>query len=575
MTVDPGRRVGGGRYRLLKPIGQGGMASVFLAFDDRLQALRAVKVLAVKLAGHPTIRERFESEARTMAGLRHPNILAVHDVGAEDELVWIVMDLAEHGSLEDRVQRAGPLAPVQAATLVRAIVSALGAAHKNRVIHRDIKPQNILLGQEGEPLVTDFGIARVASRDDTFTRTGTILGTLAYMAPEQKTDPRGIDGRADLYAAGAMLFSVVTGEKPFDLYATEAHESRLSNIPEPLAEVIRTATRFRPEDRYQDATAFKTALGACIRELPHDPDDTVALVDPAHAVLAIDQASLEALRADPTLTPIATDTLDTLPSAGNSSETFVMDPADLTPPVEATIDLAPTPTGAESVAADESAGAPVPVSSAEAPGSPLTRLRAAAVLIALLGGGAWFATQESSQPAPTTVHEPPATAPTPAAQPEPEPTLDVEPVRAELPAEDAVAQDPQAPDATELEPVDAADPEPVEALAAPPIEQAPTTAPGPAPARLEEPAAQAIAPTPVPDPEPVASGVVRVSGDAESIRLIGTAGSFGPGEVPAGSYSVRVTFAGVAPFEALAVDVAPGATLTVDCNSAFSMCGVQ
>ena len=578
MNVEPGRVIGSGRYSLLKPIGQGGMASVFLAFDERLHALRAVKVLKVKLAGHPRIRQRFESEARTMAGLRHPNILAVHDVGAEDELVWIVMDLAEHGSLEERVQRAGPLAPGQAAGLVRAVVSALGAAHKNGVIHRDIKPQNILLGSEGEPLVTDFGIARVTTRDDSFTRTGTILGTLAYMAPEQKTDPRSIDGRADLYAAGAMLFAILTGEKPFDLYATEAHETRLAGVPEPLAAIIRKSTRFRPEDRYQDANAFKKALDACLRELPHDPLDAEPLVDPDHAVLVVDPDTIARLKTDPTLTPVGSETLDTIPTPAGGSETFVLDgtvdtTSDLTPPAEAagsaSVDSAPA-------AASTSLKTPVPLP-APPTGGAAGRVLGGVALLALLGGGGWVLTRSEVDQAPVIEHGTPTAA-----------SEDPEPSTAALPVEDepvAPAAEPSVPEVEVADLLDEAATAAVGELVAEPEPEPPPVA-APVVGEAAEPVtlAKAAEPAPDPDPPPPAEpepepepelGRVAVTGDAERVRLVGASGSYAPGEVPAGSYAVRVTFPGAEPFEAMSVEVAGGASLTINCNAAFSMCGPE
>ncbi len=244
------------------------MAAVYLAWDERLQTRRALKLLKPELAGSPGLRARFEAEARTMVELRHPNILVVHDIDAEvsggEERVFIVMDRAA-GSLEDRVRTRGPLAPADAAALGDRLLAALAVAHGAGVIHRDVKPRNVLLSDAGEPLLADFGIARVAAEGG-HTRTGQVVGTPAYMAPEQRRDPRAVDERADLYGVGATLYAAITGQPPADLHVGEAWEGGVA-LPEPLAAVIRSATRYRPEDRYRDAEGMRAALAAAAAAL--------------------------------------------------------------------------------------------------------------------------------------------------------------------------------------------------------------------------------------------------------------------------------------------------------------------
>jgi len=267
-----------GRYRLIDVLGEGGMAVVYRAWDSRLEVWRAIKVLNAQLTNRTSIRIRFENEARTMAKLHHRNIVTIHDVGRDQQRVFMVMEMVEGGSLVDWVEANGPMPPRMAIDVMKEVLVALQAAHSASVIHRDIKPHNILIGRDGTPKVTDFGIARLADTDHSFTKTGAMMGTWTYMAPEQRTSARRVDGRADVYAAAATLYALVTAKEPFDLYTTELHDELFAGIPVDVAEVIKTGTRYRPNDRYASADAFREALGTLEGEYPAIPAGTPALV---------------------------------------------------------------------------------------------------------------------------------------------------------------------------------------------------------------------------------------------------------------------------------------------------------
>lgn len=266
-----------GRYRLIDILGQGGMATVFRAWDNRLQCWRAVKVLESSLTNRPSIRVRFENEARTMAKLHHRNIVTVHDVAYEGGRAYMVMELVEGGSLVDWVERFGPMPPRMAIDVTREVLAALQVAHENQVIHRDIKPHNILISSDGTPKVTDFGIARVMTADLSLTRTGATMGTLTYMAPEQRNSAKQVDGRADVFSTGATLYALVTGREPFDLYTTELHEELFAGMAPDIADVIKHACRYRPEDRPESAAALRAELDRLGGSYPVMPAGTPPL----------------------------------------------------------------------------------------------------------------------------------------------------------------------------------------------------------------------------------------------------------------------------------------------------------
>ena len=272
-----------GRYRLTEVLGVGGMSTVYGAYDALLDVWRAIKILEHDLSVRQRTRERFLTEARTMARLRHPHIVNVLDVGLDGERVYMVMELMLGGSLMERVDSHGRLTPLQACQAMSEVLLALEHSHQHGVIHRDVKPQNVLLSRHGVAKVTDFGIAAVETREQQLTRTGSVMGTWAYMAPEQRKSAKQADARSDVYSAAATLTSLLTGQEPLDLYVEDTHPEMFADVPVPLADVLRTATRFKPSERFETVDAFRRALLGAMEGL--EPlDGAVPMVPPDRVV---------------------------------------------------------------------------------------------------------------------------------------------------------------------------------------------------------------------------------------------------------------------------------------------------
>ena len=266
-----------GRYRLLEKAGVGGMSEVFRAEDETLKRIVAVKVIFGPVAADSTFRERFLREARLVAGLEHPNVLPVFDYGTAtidgEEVSYLVMPLVAGGSLKGRV--AGPVPPALAITWLSAIAAALDHAHSKGILHRDVKPGNVLMDAQGRPLLADFGLARSAEVSSGLTATGTVLGTPLYMAPEQAMGAT-LDGRSDQYALAVIAFELLAGRVPFSAESPLAvlHQ-HVSTPPPPLSTVLPgtaasvDAVLFRglakkPGDRFASCSAFVAALGAAL-----------------------------------------------------------------------------------------------------------------------------------------------------------------------------------------------------------------------------------------------------------------------------------------------------------------------
>ena len=278
MSAPPLETLAAGRFQLLDVLGEGGMATVYRAFDRRLQRYRAIKILAPELAKRDSLRKRFLSEAQTMATLEESRVVRIFDMGDDDGRVYIVMELVEGGSLLDRVNCGGPLPPQLAAQVALQIAESLHAAHLAGVIHRDIKPHNILLTRSGEVRITDFGIAQVQSEDKAgMTRTGAVMGTWGFMAPEQRSNAKGVDARADVFSLGATLWAVLKAETPPELYA---EDTAFDGLPDALTGVLRTATRYRREERYASCQDLADALREALTTLPPDPEMAAPLVLP-------------------------------------------------------------------------------------------------------------------------------------------------------------------------------------------------------------------------------------------------------------------------------------------------------
>jgi serine/threonine protein kinase len=259
------RQVVDTRYRTVELLGIGGMAEVYLAHDEVLDRDVALKVLSRRCADDGEVIERFRGEARSAAALRHPNIVSIYDWGGtEDGTYYIVMEYLPGGTLKDRILREGRLPPRAAAAAAIQVAEALREAHHNGVIHRDVKPQNVLLTESGDVKVADFGIARAAS-SATLTRTGVVLGSVHYMSPEQAVGAPA-DPRSDLYSLGVVLYEMLTGELPYDgespiSVAMKHIEGRLRplrkvdpSIPEGIDAVTVRLLAKDLEDRYPDAT---------------------------------------------------------------------------------------------------------------------------------------------------------------------------------------------------------------------------------------------------------------------------------------------------------------------------------
>jgi hypothetical protein len=256
----------GERYRLLEPLGTGGAATVWKATDVPADRTVAVKLLAADGGGDAEARrERLRREARLLATLDHPNVVRILDVGDHEGAPYLVMELVGGGSLADVIRTRGPLAPADAARTIVAVLGALEAAHGIGVVHRDVKPANLLLRDEGTPVLCDFGIAR--SDEEAQTRTGVALGSMGYMAPEQRVDARRAGPPADVYAAACTLFNLVTADTPVDLYLASDLSPRWESVPAALRPALRHATRPDPGARPQSAAQFAEELRAVLPAL--------------------------------------------------------------------------------------------------------------------------------------------------------------------------------------------------------------------------------------------------------------------------------------------------------------------
>jgi len=260
-------------YTVVGELGRGGMSVVYRARDTRLRRDVAIKVLPPELAFVSNVRERFMREAQTAAQLAHPNIVPIYGVEERDTLVWIVMALIEGETLGDRLVREGKLAFSETERILSGVADALTYAHTHGVVHRDIKPDNILLERETlRVLVTDFGIARAAEGDGRLTLTGIAVGTPTYMSPEQAMGDGELDGRSDLYSLGVVGYQMLSGTPPFTANSTPAlllkHVSeslpplapKAPTAPTVLVSAIERALAKKPVDRWPTVAAFRDAL---------------------------------------------------------------------------------------------------------------------------------------------------------------------------------------------------------------------------------------------------------------------------------------------------------------------------
>src|SRR5215471_895328 len=266
MSLSPGARVG--PYEIVGPLGAGGMGEVYRAHDDRLGRDVALKILPGTTARDPAALERFTREARAVAALNHPHIVTIHSTEEADGIRFITMELIEGRTL-DRVIPAGGVSLAQFFAIATAMADALAAAHQKEILHRDLKPGNVMLTDSGRVKVLDFGLARApatvasAATDDAtrawLTGEGTILGTAAYMSPEQ-IEGKPLDGRSDLFALGAVMYELLIGERPF----------RGDSSPAVMAAVMKDRPRTVAERRPDVATGVSRLVDRCLEKSPHD-----------------------------------------------------------------------------------------------------------------------------------------------------------------------------------------------------------------------------------------------------------------------------------------------------------------
>ena len=264
-----------GRYQLAGRIGAGGMGQVFRARDQKLGRTVALKVLPVDLALQASFIERFLAEAQAAAQISHPNVVQVHDRGEDRDTYYIVMEYVRGKNLRQILAENGRLHPKQAAQVVGQVLAALDAAHERGLVHRDVKPENIIVSIDGRVKVTDFGIARAV---EGAMLTGGMLGTVAYVAPEQARGER-VDPRADLYSAGCLLYELLTGSLPFEGDAAKVLQEHLNGrVPAPsllapeigkdMDRVVLRSTAPNPIDRYQSAKEMQADLARVTKALP-------------------------------------------------------------------------------------------------------------------------------------------------------------------------------------------------------------------------------------------------------------------------------------------------------------------
>ena len=269
--MDPPATVFADRYEIVREIAHGGMADVYLARDSKLNRPVALKVLSPELSRDPMFVERFRREAQSAAGLNQPNIVGIFDWGQEHGTSFIVMEYIDGRTLRDMIRADGVLAPAQIADIGADIAAALAFAHKHGVVHRDVKPGNVLITTAGQVKVTDFGIARAGGSTDGLTRTGAVMGTATYFSPEQ-AQGLPVDGRSDVYSLGVVLYEMATGAAPFggDSPVTVAYKhvreevvppsQVVPTLPAELERVILTCLAKEPNDRYQSADDLRADL---------------------------------------------------------------------------------------------------------------------------------------------------------------------------------------------------------------------------------------------------------------------------------------------------------------------------
>lgn len=297
-----GSRIGG-RYEILKSIGDGGMSKVYLAHDIILNRDVAIKILNYDLANEEELKRRFLREALSATSLTHPHIVDIFDVGEEGELLYLVMEYVEGQTLKKFIQSNGPLAPKQALPIMRQLVSAISNAHHNGIVHRDIKPQNILMDAEGNLKITDFGIAMALSAT-AHTKTNSVIGTVHYLSPEQARGGMATK-KSDIYSLGIVFYELLTGELPFSAETavaialkhlqeeTPSVRELFPSIPQSVENIILKATAKDAGHRYRSADEmYDDLLTALSSERSTEPKFSVPFDDDrTHAIPIVTEVS--------------------------------------------------------------------------------------------------------------------------------------------------------------------------------------------------------------------------------------------------------------------------------------------
>lgn len=317
-----------GRYALTERIGTGGMGTVWRARDTMLSRDVAVKILHDHLASDENFAERFRREARSAARLSHANIVTVYDTGEEATVPYIVMELVDGRSLHDRIRAQGPLSVADTLGIASAVLAALAHAHERGLVHRDMKPANVLITPRGEIKVADFGIAKWAEDSGGLTSTGSLIGTAAYLSPEQAQGSAATP-RSDLYATGCLLYACLAGRPPFEgdsAVAVAVQHTREAvpplerpDAPAKLVAVIMQALRKDPEQRYASAGEMSAAIEDARRD--HDPSSARTIVAPAPTSEATEVAGTQLVDGRPGATvpvPPATEVISPRPRTRSS-----------------------------------------------------------------------------------------------------------------------------------------------------------------------------------------------------------------------------------------------------------------
>src|SRR5437867_5992499 len=284
------------QYRVVRLLGGGGMGAVYLARDLALDREVAIKVVKTDSSARE-VHDRLRREARTAAKLSHPNIVPLHAFGEVEGMPYFVMGYVRGESLAARLRRDGKLPEEETRRIVADLAEALDHAHRQGLVHRDVKPDNVLLDDEsGRPLLTDFGVAKAVGRSETLTAVGSVVGTPSYMSPEQAAGRADIDGRSDVYSLGVMAYAMLTGRLPFEgKTAADVLTKHLTQEPPPLRSLapalpdstvlaVERCLAKDPARRWPDARSLKLALG--VSEEPQLPD-TVRMVDGQGVLFAI------------------------------------------------------------------------------------------------------------------------------------------------------------------------------------------------------------------------------------------------------------------------------------------------